>query len=342
MRFQNPYLLLLLLAVPALLYFVLRENRNATIRFSTVTPIFSLKPSLKTRLSPLPLILRSTAVILLILALARPQSGREPIKRISEGVAIEMVVDRSGSMRTSMDYRGEQKSRLEVVKEVFKDFVSGDGKDLDGRENDLIGVISFARYSDTISPLTLSHDTVLSLLDGIEIVRQSSLDGTAIGEAVSLAAARLKTAEEELESSEKGEKYRIKSKLIILLTDGENNAGERTPEQSTELAREWGIRIYTIGIGASRGGTSTGSGPVSNRFSLLQDMAERTGGIFRSADDESSLRAVYEEINDLEKSRFQSLQYLSYRELFLPFVLGAFFLLVLEMVLSATLLRRLP
>jgi Ca-activated chloride channel family protein len=277
--------------------------------------------------------------VLLIFALARPQSGKDPIMKVSEGVAIEMVLDRSGSMRTNMEYRGEQLSRFEVVKEVFKEFVTGDEKQLEGRENDLIGVVTFARYSDTISPLTLSHDTVVGLLEETEIVSEVSLDGTAIGEAVALAAARLKTAEEELAFSEKDEKYRIKSKVIILLTDGENNAGERTPEQATELAREWGIKIYTIGIGANSGSYG---GRTTSGYPILQGMAEHTGGIFRPADDEKSLRAVYEEIDTLEKSDFQSLQYLTYRELFLPFALGALILLALEIVLGGSLLRRLP
>jgi Ca-activated chloride channel family protein len=128
--------------------------------------------------------------------------------------------------------------------------------------------------------------------------------------------------------------------VIILLTDGENNAGERTPEQATELAREWGIKIYTIGIGTNSSGSYGSS--TSSGFPILQGMAEHTGGIFRPADDEKSLRVVYEEIDTLEKSDFQSLQYLTYRELFLPFALGALLLLVLEMVLGGSLLRRLP
>jgi Ca-activated chloride channel family protein len=342
MRFHDPLLLVFLIAVPVLLYLSSREKRKSpAIRFSSISPVLSMKASLRRRLAKAPLFLRIAAVVLLILALARPQSGRDPIMKISEGVAIEMVIDRSGSMRTTMDYRGEQLSRFEVVKEVFNEFVTGDGKQLEGRENDLIGVVTFARYSDTISPLTLSHDTVVSLLEETEIISQVSLDGTAIGEAVALAAARLKTAEEELEFSGKDEKYRIKSKVIILLTDGENNAGERTPEQASELAREWGIKIYTIGIGSKSSSGSYGS-QTTSRFPILHGMAEHTGGIFRPADDEKSLRTVYEEIDNLEKSDFQSLQYLTYRELFLPFALGGLILLVLEMVLGGTLLRRLP
>jgi Ca-activated chloride channel family protein len=341
MRIHDPLFLILLLAVPVLLYFSFRDRRKSpAIRFSSISPVLSVKPSLRLRLAPVPLFLRIAAVVLLILALARPQSGRDPIMKVSEGVAIEMVIDRSGSMSTNMEYRGEQRSRFEVVKEVFNEFVTGDGKQLEGRENDMIGVVTFARYSDTISPLTLSHDTVVSLLEETEIVSQVSQDGTAIGEAVALAAARLKTAEEELEFSEKDEKYKIKSKVIILLTDGENNAGERTPEQATELAREWGIKIYTIGIGTNSSGSYGSS--TSSGFPILQGMAEHTGGIFRPADDEKSLRVVYEEIDTLEKSDFQSLQYLTYRELFLPFALGALLLLVLEMVLGGSLLRRLP
>jgi Ca-activated chloride channel family protein len=346
MKIHDPIVLFLLPAAAVLLYLSIRhrgENRTGAVRFSSVAPVFSIKPSLRQRLFRLPLYLRITAAVLLIIALARPQSGRDPIKKVSEGVAIEMVVDRSGSMRTKMDFRGEQKSRFEVVKEVFEEFITGDDKGLGGRENDMIGVVAFARYSDTVSPLTLSHDTVLDLLEDLDIVSQVSADGTAIGEAVSLAAARLKTAEEEIERSEDREKYRVKSKAIILLTDGENNAGERTPEQAMELAREWGIKIYTIGIGNKPSDGTYGSyANRTSRFVILEEMANRTGGIFRPAHDEMSLRAVYEEIDDLEKSEFKSLQYLSYRELFLPFAFGALVLLVLEMALSGTLLRRLP
>jgi Ca-activated chloride channel family protein len=166
MRFHDPLFLILLLAVPVLLYFSFRDRRKSpAIRFSSISPVLSVKPSLRLRLAPVPLFLRIAAVVLLILALARPQSGRDPIMKVSEGVAIEMVIDRSGSMSTNMEYRGEQRSRFEVVKEVFNEFVTGDGKQLEGRENDMIGVVTFARYSDTISPLTLSHDTVVSLLE---------------------------------------------------------------------------------------------------------------------------------------------------------------------------------
>jgi Ca-activated chloride channel family protein len=346
MKLHDPLVLILILAAGVLVYFSVRTRgryRTGAVRFSSIAPVLSIRPSLRQRLSRLPLFLRIAAAVLLIVALARPQSGRDPIKKVSEGVAIEMVIDRSGSMRTKMDFRGEQKSRFEVVKEVFEEFVTGDGRGLEGRENDMIGVVAFARYSDTISPLTLSHDTVLGLLEDIDIVTQVSADGTAIGEAVSLAAARLKTAEDEIDRSDHDEKYRIKSKAIILLTDGENNAGERTPEQATELAREWGIRVYTIGIGSrSTNGSYGGVSSRASRFAMLEDMANHTGGIFRPAYDEMSLRAVYEEIDELEKSEFQSLQYLTYRELFLPFAFGALILLALEVVISGTVLRRLP
>ena len=159
----------------------------------------------------------------------RPQAGNERVHDISEGIAIEMVVDRSGSMGQEMQYEGKEMTRLEVVKDVFQRFVYGDGKSLEGRPNDLIGIISFARYAETACPLTLSQKVLKTLVDKIDLARDQSEDGTAIGEALALGIARLHTADETLAKQLKKQKtdYHIKSKVIILLTDGENNVGRK-------------------------------------------------------------------------------------------------------------------
>ncbi len=335
---QSPWMLVLLLLVPALLYRELRRRPGASLSFSSTAGAGALPASWRLRLARLPLALRAAALLLLVLALARPVSGRDPVRNVTEGVAIQMVLDRSGSMGIGMDYQGETLPRFEVVKRVFADFVLGDGRDLGGRPDDLIGVIAFAGYADTISPLTNSRDALSGLLKELTIIRDASKDGTAIGEGIALGAARLKSAQEETEAATAaGDAFKIKSKILILLTDGEQNAGRRSPAQAAALAAEWGVKIYAIGVSSSSGGgIPAGSGQV------LRQAAEATGGIFREAADERSLRAVYEEIDRLEKSEVRTLQYLSVRELFVPLALAALALLGLQVLLSATALRRLP
>jgi Ca-activated chloride channel family protein len=301
----------------------------------------------------MPLFLRAAAMILLVLALARPQMGREKVKDVTKGVAIQMVVDRSSSMTAEMDYRGIRRNRLEVVKKVFEEFIMGNGEELEGRPNDLVGMVAFARYADTMAPLTLGHGALLRFLDQVKIVTRRSEDGTAIGDALALAAARLRTAEEDIAryASDSGEKeYEIKSKIIILLTDGQNNYGKRTPEQAAQLAEDWGIKVYTIGVGGNDGVSTVKTlfgnfkVPTGTRVDTkpLQRVAERTGGIFRMADDDESLREVYAEIDRLEKSNIESVRYIDYRELFVPFALVALCLVMLEVILAATVFRRIP
>jgi Ca-activated chloride channel family protein len=338
-EFQNPLALLLLALIPVLVYLELRRGRGATaVSFSSTGLLRSLPRGWRVRLNRAPLVLRSLALTLLVVALARPMSGRDPIRNVTDGIAIQMVLDRSGSMTAGMQYRGEAVTRFEAVKSVFADFVLGNGKELAGRPDDLVGVIAFAGYPDTISPLTHSRDALEGLLKELDTIRQPGEDGTAIGDALALGAARLKTAEEELQlAEEREERFEIKSKVLILLTDGEQNAGKRSPAQGAALAREWGIKIYSIGVAASAGG-----GFSTSAAEMLEQIAESTGGLFRLASDERSLRAVYEEIDRLEKTEVEAIQYLSVREYFPAFALAALALLVLEILLAATLLRRLP
>ncbi len=337
-QFQSPWLLAFLLLVPALLYYELRRRPGSSLRFSSTTGAGRLPASWRLRLAWLPLALRAAALTLLVVALARPVSGRDPVRNVTEGVAIQMVLDRSGSMGISMDYQGQSLTRFEVVKRVFADFVLGDGRDLRGRPDDLVGVVVFAGFADTISPLTNSRDALRGLLKELTVIRDASKDGTAIGDGIALGAARLKSAEQEAQAATSAEDtYRIKSKVMILLTDGEQNAGKRSPAQGAALAAQWGIKIYAIGVSSTPGGHfPAAAGEV------LRQVAEATGGLFREAGDERSLRAVYEEIDRLEKSEVQTLQYLSVRELFAPLALAALALLCLQLLFSATLLRRLP
>jgi Ca-activated chloride channel family protein len=339
---------LLLVLIPPLIYLRLRQRRVA-VRFSSVEEFYRAGSSLRQQLLALPAIFRVVALLLLVIALARPQFGIERVVDVSQGIAIEMVVDRSTSMGEQMSYGGETLTRLDVVKRVFRDFVLGDKQELAGRPSDMIGMVSFARYADTICPLTLSHDTLTEFLDTVDLARDRSEDGTAIGDGVALAAARLHTAEETLARQSGAERrYNIRSKVMILLTDGRNNAGDRSIEEAAALAAEWGIKIYAIGVGG-RGLSAFET--IFGRFNLtgpqvdvqsLELLAKNTGGIFRMAEDAESLRAIYEEIDQLEKSEFEVTRYVDYSERFMPYALGALMLVGLEILLGGTLLRTAP
>ena len=348
--FQTPIALALVAAIPALVYLELRAKRRSALSYPSTAVLTegsvnaggvgpAGRRSWRQRLVHLPLILRALALALLSVALARPMVGRSPIRNVTEGIAIQMVIDRSGSMSAPMGYRGEPMTRFETAKAVFRDFVLGNGRELGGRPNDLVGVVAFAGFADTISPLTHSRDALEGILNELELVGRGGRDGTAIGDAIALGAARLKTAEEQGEmAGSRGDRFEIKSKVLILLTDGEQNAGERLPAQAAALAGEWGIKIYSIGVGSTGGG----GGFSASGVAVLQQVAESTGGLFRLADDEQSLRGIYEEIDRLEKTEVESFEYLSVREYFVPFALAALGALALQILLSATALRRLP
>jgi Ca-activated chloride channel family protein len=301
---------------------------------------------------------------LFIIAIARPRKGTVLSEISTEGVAIEVVADLSGSMQAEMDYYGEKLNRLEVVKAVLADFISGDKKELSGRSGDLIGLVTFARYGDTMCPLVHSHNVLLEFLKKTEIVRLRSEDGTAIGDAIALAAARLRKAEEEIEqrrvqlgleaegraggSEESG--FKIKSKVIVLLTDGRNNTGEYDPLQAAELAKEWGIKIYTVGIGSAQAYTTvqtmmgTFKMPTHQDLDerLLKAIAEKTGGFYGRADDAKALRGIVEKIDSLEKTEVKSIQYTQYAEHFGPWTLGALLVLGFEMLAGCTVFRKIP
>jgi Ca-activated chloride channel family protein len=351
MRFESPLAFLILLAVPVVMY-AGRRRRPRGVRFSSTDHAGRSGRSLRQRLRFVPLALRVLVLLLLAVALARPQQGKEQVRDVSKGIAIEMVVDRSGSMGAEMDFGGERLTRLDVVKRVFEEFVQGNRRGLPGRPNDLIGMVAFARYADTICPLTLAHGALGRFLESVRLVQRENEDGTAIGDAIALAAARLQTAEQTLadQARDPDRTYEIKGKAIILLTDGQNNRGKRSPQQAAELAAEWGIKVHTIGVGGGQGVTTirtpfgdykvpTGPG-VDTR--ALEGIAAATGGTFHTAEDAESLRQVYEEIDRLEKSEFEAVRYVDYRELFAPFAFAALMVLFAEVAASCTVFRRLP
>ncbi len=352
MHFESPLAFLLLLLIPVLIYIKYSRHGNGSIRFSSLGNARKATKSFRQKIIMLPDIVRIAALILLITALARPQTGREQIREVSKGIAIEMVVDRSSSMGAEQDYKGERLNRLEVVKRVFEEFVMGGSDDLDGRPNDLIGMIVFARYADTVCPLTLAHGALPAFLKSVNLVKAGGEeDGTAIGDAIALAAARLKKAEDSLKQQKNdADRYEIKSKIIILLSDGENNSGKRTPEQAAEMAGEWGIKIYSIAIGGGEAVRSiqtpfgTYKIPSMQRVdtATLRMAAEKTGGFFREADNAESLIDIYKEIDSMEKSEIESIRFVDYRESFFWPALAGFILIIFEIILRNTIFRRIP
>ncbi|MBN1410279.1 MAG: VWA domain-containing protein [Spirochaetales bacterium] len=353
-QFDAPAAFLLLLLIPVMLFFHLRKKKPAGLKYSSVQNIKKINISLKQRLSFIPLVLRIIALVFFTVALARPQEGKELVRDISKGVAMEMVVDRSSSMSLQKDFPQGTQTRLDIVKKAFKEFVQGNGFDLTGRTDDLIGMVIFARYADTICPLTLSHGALLSFIDSVKIVQIQEEDGTSIGDALALACARLKTAEESMAKQTKEDKsnYEIKSKIVILLSDGQDTGiGKKSPDEAIELARKWRIKVYTIGISGNGWyiiqddpfwGRSKRPAPSQFDTSLMKKIARETGGLFREASDPESLKSVYKEIDELEKSEIESVRYLDYKELFMLYAVLGLAVLLLEIALSSTVFRRIP
>jgi Ca-activated chloride channel family protein len=363
MQLYSPWALILLLILPAMAYLMLRRKSTAAVRFPSLVDMRNCPLSWRIRSRPILMIARLLCVALLIVALARPRKGMVLSEISTEGVAIEAVVDHSGSMQTEMDYYGDKLNRLEVVKKVLSDFIKGNKKGLKGRSSDLIGLVSFARYADTICPLVHSHNVLTEFLKKTEIVKIRSEDGTAIGDAIALGAARLQKAEEEIRHRKQqlissGEKisgsdesgFKIKSKVMILLTDGINNAGQYDPLEAAELAKKWGIKIYTIGIGSGQAYTTiqtplgTYKMPTGQQLDeeLLQAIAEKTGGFYGRADDAKTLLGIVKKIDELEKSKVTSVQYTQFAEHFGPWTLAALLVLVTEMLASCTIFRKIP
>jgi Ca-activated chloride channel family protein len=364
MNLHSPWALLLFLILPALAWAMVRKKGTAAVRFPSLADVRKGRSSWRLRLRPALVVARLICVGLLIVALARPRQKTVLSEISTEGVAIEAVVDRSGSMAAEMDYYGRKLNRLEVVKNVLSDFVGGNEKGLSGRRSDLVGLVSFARYADTMCPLVLSHDVLLQFLKKTQIVKVRSEDGTAIGDAIALAAARLHKAESEMQQrkarlgsagadvrpDEQEAGFKIKSKAIILLTDGRHNVGQYDPLQAAELAKEWDIKIYTIGIGSAQAfatvQTPLGSFKMPTHQELDEDLlkaiAERTGAFYSRADDAKKLHEIVKQIDELEKTEVKSIQYAQYSEDFWPWTLAALLVLGLEMVTGSTIFRKIP
>ncbi len=366
MRLETPWALALMALLPLWWWLRRRMARSPAVRFPSLTLLGGTGATWRTRLGALPQALRFASLGLLIVALARPQYGIGRVQTSTEAVAIQVVVDRSGSMSTEMLMDGKPSSRLAVVKQVLREFLLGNGAGggtLHGRTQDVVGLISFARYAETICPLVRDPEALVALADDIRLAQGRAEDGTAIGDAVALAAARLQHAEQDLRtrSGEDGAAggsgvntapppLTIKSKVIVLLTDGDNNCGDREPLEAAALAAQWGVKIYTIAIGA---GTTfqTVHSPIfgDQRFAVpgadtrtLEQIARASGGAAFLAGDAEAMRKIYEQIDRLEKTNVQTVKYTDYQERFMPWAVAGAAALAMEVLLATTALRRSP
>ena len=307
-------------------YVYLRRGKYGHIRVPT-TQVFASLPKAGKCLRHAQFLCRLLAILLLVLAASRPQQPLGMKIQKGEGLEIILTVDTSGSMRALdfVDAAGERKNRLHVVKEVLRAFI-------DARERDRIGMVVFGGEAYLQSPLTLDHGVLREFLRQISIGMAG--ENTAIGDAIGVSIKRLQSVN-------------AKSKLIILLTDGENNAGSIKPLVATQMAKKADIKVYTVGIGSDR------EVPVKHRGryfyqhfpldeKLLQEIAKETGGRYFKAQDREALRGVYAEIDALEKTEHEDRVYYEYREMYVyPLWLAVFFFL-LENLLSLTRWRRLP
>ncbi|NQT16945.1 MAG: VWA domain-containing protein, partial [Planctomycetes bacterium] len=323
-RFQDPLWILLLAPLAVLGVLAILRQRRVAVLYSDVSILGTLPVTMALRAKRLLPWVRLLGLALVIVALARPQRGREEFRIRTEGIAIQMCIDRSGSMQaTDFHLDGQQVDRLTAVKRVFRDFVAGEGR-LPGRPDDLIGLVAFGGYAESKCPLTLDHGALVQVLDTVQMaeLRQTLQDEnldrrmpkalqqqlraalqeetlTAVGDAVALAVDRLQDV-------------KAKSKVIILLSDGKSNAGAVDPVAAAEAAKTFGIKVYAVGIGS----TGWARVPVQDRFGrtyfertwveldeeALQNLAQTTGGRYFNAKDTKALEQVYTEIDALEKT----------------------------------------
>ena len=310
-----------------MIYWYWKKNRKqfVELQMPTVAVFHSMPRTWRQRLRHLLFVLRIAAVILITVALARPRSTSTGENINTEGIDIILATDISGSMIAE----DLHPNRVEAAKRVAEDFI-------DGRPNDRIGLVVFSSESFTQCPLTIDHAVVKTLLK--EIKPGMIADGTAIGLGLATAVDRLKDS-------------KAKSKVIILLTDGVNNMGFIDPLTAAGIAQTFGVRVYTIGVGANGNapypvqtpfGIQYQSIPAELDEDLLQKIAEETGGKYFRATDNTTLKSVYQDIDRLEKTKIEVTQFRNYKEEFYSAAMWGGLLLLLEVAMSQTLFRKIP
>ena len=325
LHFETPYFLLLLPLLPALAWWQLRRRPTGALTVASVRLVSDLRPTWRVRHRWLLPALRLIALGLIVVALARPQTGRAGAEVPAEGIDIVLALDVSSSMTESALGGG---TRMETAKQVLSDFIAG-------RENDRLGLVAFRSRSLALSPLTLDYQALQRLVGRAD---DSPLpDGTAIGLAVADSLNLLRES-------------RARSRIVILLTDGENNRLEVEPLSSARIAGALKMRVYTIGVVdpalEAIGGTSPAGPPSPRRLDVneatLRRMAEVSGGRYYAADSPDTLARIYDEIGDLEKSRVGRRRFSAFDERAALLLVPALALLGLEVLLAGTVFRRVP
>ena len=332
MEFANKeYFLLLLLLIPYVLwYFLDNRKKEPTLRMSDTFAHLYAHKSWRVRIVHLPMVLRCCIFTLVVIVLARPQTHSSWGSRTTEGIDIMLAMDVS----TSMLAEDLRPNRMEAAKDVAAEFISG-------RPDDNIGLTIFAGESFTQCPMTTDHASLLNLLQNVRTDMAATgliEDGTAIGMGLANAVSRLKES-------------KTKSKVVILLTDGSNNRGDISPMTAAQIAKSLGIRVYTIGVGTNKvarypmpvaGGVQYVNIPVEIDEKTLGDIAAITDGNYYRATSNNELKKIYQDIDKLEKTKMKVRKFSKRYEAYQPFALAAVVLLLLEILLRNTVLRKLP
>ena len=324
MTFANPeYLFLLLLLLPIVGWYIYELRKSdASVQVSDTRVLAAQPKSTRIWLLHVPFVLRIAVITLISIALARPQLTNKWSSQSTEGIDIMMALDISGTMLAE-DLRP---NRLEAAKKVASDFVIA-------RPNDQIGLVVFAGESFTQCPLTTDHAVLVNLFKSVEYGMVE--DGTAIGLGLANAVNRMKDSE-------------TKSKVIILLTDGSNNRGDIDPQTAAEIAKTYGIRVYTIGVGSYGQARVPVQTPIGKQYitmdnefdeTTLRSIAETTGGQYFRAKDNTSLKAIYDQIDQMEKTKLRVREFSKHTENFMPFLYAALICLLLELIIRYFVLR---
>lgn len=335
MELASPFFLILLIIVPLLFIasrLLYKRTITPVVRFSDFNHGFSvgvqkMRQTFSIKALPMLKVLRFIVLVLLIVTLARPQLSQSREHKLAQGIDILLVLDISESMRAE-DF--EEANRIQTAKLVIKGFLAH-------RENDRIGLVVFAGESFTLCPLTLDYPVLVELLSDVQLGQLE--DGTAIGDALATATHRLRVSQS-------------KTKIVILLTDGENNAGSITPETAASLAKSFGIKVYTIGMGKEGGAripyADTTFGKRYREVltyldeNTLKLIASTTGGSYFRATDGQSLKRIYTEIDRFEKTKFEVANAIVRKELVGYFLIPTMLLLGIEILLCNTVLRKIP
>ncbi len=325
--FLHPnFFYLLLVLLPMIAWYIWKQkSAQASLQISSLKGFEKAPVSWKVYLRHTPIVLRSIAIIFIVIVLARPQSTNSSRDVVTEGIDIVMTLDISSSME-ALDFKP---NRLEAAKDVATEFMAA-------RPNDKIGLVIFAGESFTQCPLTTDKATLINLTHDIKT--RMVEDGTAIGLGLATAVNRIKDS-------------KAKSKVVILLTDGVNNRGEVAPLTAAEIAKTFGIRVYTIGVGSKGVAQIPVQTPYGTRYveeevkideDMMKEIAETTGGQYFRAVDKNSLKHIYEEIDQMEKTKIEVKEYTKRSEEYLIFAILAALFIIAEVFIKSTVLRNLP